>query len=216
MTNCLKVSGNMKCCLKVSYTDMYPSWKSDSLRANYVQLAVVTWKPLPCNQFCSVLNLNLQHKQPQPPKKKKKKIKSKKICTIFVIIFFFFLYAGDCFHSSCVYVCLHVLLLVQIWNVDILLIYTKTNKFSQLADDMLVGVFPLFSQPSTEKTNLRMYIISLQIFTRQVARYAAPISYNFLNLIRLPRDAKDSKTIFEKVSLLLHCLLNSAFLNVLL
>lgn len=32
----------------------------------------------------------------------------------------------------------------------------------------------------------------------QVARYAAPISYNFLNLIRLPKDAKTRKTVFEK------------------
>lgn len=36
-------------------------------------------------------------------------------------------------------------------------------------------------------------------FARMVARYAPPISYNFLNLIRLGSNAK---TIFERVSAL--------------
>lgn len=36
----------------------------------------------------------------------------------------------------------------------------------------------------------------LVVSVRMVARYAPPVSYNFLNLIRLG----DQKTIFEKVS----------------
>ncbi|KAK1385940.1 LMBR1 domain-containing protein 2-like [Heracleum sosnowskyi] len=40
--------------------------------------------------------------------------------------------------------------------------------------------------------------VSLLMICGQVARYAAPISYNFLNLIRLPKYAKTRKTVFEK------------------
>ncbi|GFY94056.1 LMBR1-like membrane protein [Actinidia rufa] len=72
-----------------------------------------------------------------------------------------------CFCSPDVYVCLHVLFIVQSWHDDVLLANTKTNQLSQLAYDMLVSM---------------------------VARYAPPISYNFLNLIRI--DGK--KTIFEE------------------
>ncbi|KAI7754493.1 hypothetical protein M8C21_010814 [Ambrosia artemisiifolia] len=50
-------------------------------------------------------------------------------------------------------------------QIDFLLTYSKSNKFSQPFDDMLV------------------------------ARYAPPISYNFLNLINLPRNAT---TVFER------------------
>lgn len=42
-------------------------------------------------------------------------------------------------------------------------------------------------------------LIINNIVVRMVARYAPPISYNFLNLIRLDGNAK---TIFEKVGLL--------------
>lgn len=41
-----------------------------------------------------------------------------------------------------------------------------------------------------------------------VARYAAPISYNFLNLIRLDDNAK---TIFEKVTSTVNHLLSASF-----
>jgi hypothetical protein len=37
-----------------------------------------------------------------------------------------------------------------------------------------------------------------------VARYAPPISYNFLNLIRLDEQGKRLETIFEKVILSYH------------
>ncbi|KAL1831753.1 hypothetical protein ACET3Z_001404 [Daucus carota] len=40
--------------------------------------------------------------------------------------------------------------------------------------------------------------VSLLRICGQVARYAAPISYNFLNLIRLPKSVKTRKTVFEK------------------
>lgn len=44
---------------------------------------------------------------------------------------------------------------------------------------------------------VNFWYIFILIFLRMVARYAPPISYNFLNLIHLDKDAK---TIFEKVS----------------
>lgn len=37
---------------------------------------------------------------------------------------------------------LHILFPVQDWNADVLLIHAKTNKFCQLAYDMLVSSFP--------------------------------------------------------------------------
>ncbi|KAK2981430.1 hypothetical protein RJ640_004044 [Escallonia rubra] len=81
-----------------------------------------------------------------------------------------------CFCSSDVHVHLHVLFVVQSWNAHVLLINTKTDKLSQLAYDLLVG-------------------FNSNISARMIARYAPPISYNFLNLISL---GEKKKTIFEK------------------
>jgi hypothetical protein len=45
-------------------------------------------------------------------------------------------------------------------------------------------------------------VIHQILFCRMVARYAPPISYNFLNLIRLGGNAK---TTFEKVIVVFFC-----------
>ncbi|KAK7809528.1 lmbr1 domain-containing protein 2 like protein a, partial [Quercus suber] len=86
---------------------------------------------------------------------------------------------GSCFRSSDVYVHMHILFLVQNWNADVLLTDTQANKLGQLAYDLLELV-------------IRSHF---HISARMVARYAPPISYNFLNLIRLDGD---EKTIFEQ------------------
>ncbi|AQK56420.1 LMBR1-like conserved region family protein isoform X3 [Zea mays] len=72
---------------------------------------------------------------------------------------------GCCFCTLDVYVHLHILFIIQDWYVDVLFPDSKTNQLCQLAYDLMV------------------------------ARYAPPISYNFLNLIRLGGNAK---TTFEK------------------
>ncbi|AQK75060.1 LMBR1-like membrane protein [Zea mays] len=72
---------------------------------------------------------------------------------------------GCCFCPLDVYVHLHILFIIQDWHVDVLFSDSKTNQLCQLAYDLMV------------------------------ARYAPPISYNFLNLIRLGGNAK---TTFEK------------------
>ncbi|KAD5318001.1 hypothetical protein E3N88_17947 [Mikania micrantha] len=53
-----------------------------------------------------------------------------------------------------------------------------------------IGMLTFYSLTPSQTSS-----VSLLMICSQVARYAPPISYNFLNLIRLPRDAR---TIFER------------------
>jgi len=107
---------------------------------------------------------------------------------------------------------LHILFFVQNWNVNVLLINTQADKFSQLAYDMFVSFstqsYAVIISPSPAPffgpSSLlgKVGLSSCIICARMVARYAPPISYNFLNLINL--DSKE--TIFEKVTFLLSSL----------
>lgn len=108
-----------------------------------------------------------------------------------------------------VYMC--VCTYYSLFKFGMLTFYSFTPRQTNSVSLLMICSYESFSLYSTTRKNcFKMCIISFQVFTRQVARYAAPISYNFLNLIRLPTDAKDSRTIFEKVSLFLLCLSNSA------
>ncbi|CAL5054422.1 unnamed protein product [Urochloa decumbens] len=73
--------------------------------------------------------------------------------------------SGCCICPLDVYVHLHILFIIQDWYVDVLFSGSETNQLCQLTYDLMV------------------------------ARYAPPVSYNFLNLIRLGGNAK---TTFEK------------------
>ena len=104
--------------------------------------------------------------------------------------------SGGCIYTADVHVYLHVLLTIQDRDAHVLFINPKADELRESTHDLLVSSFlnisyylSLISQQSN--------ILINRIFTliRMVARYAAPISYNFLNLIRLG----DTKTIFEKV-----------------
>lgn len=70
--------------------------------------------------------------------------------------------AGGCFCSIDLHVCLHILFLVPNWNVNILLIDSKANKFSQLAYDMLVILFHLDLSLCARTSFCRMNVIQKQ------------------------------------------------------
>lgn len=57
----------------------------------------------------------------------------------------YFIITGLCLRPSDVYVCLHVLFIVQSRNANVLFVDTKTNKLCQLADDMLVRFYCCFT-----------------------------------------------------------------------
>lgn len=111
----------------------------------------------------------------------------------------FHLFTGCCICPFDVYMHLHLLLTVSDWDVNVLFSDSETNQFCQLAYDLLVSFlcFPFHTWlDSFTKAVHSFYTLYQMLFCRMVARYAPPISYNFLNLIRLGGDAK---TTFEKV-----------------
>ena len=74
------------------------------------------------------------------------------ICSLFIQLFINFTngfskknnstnaFADSCICSSDVHVHLYILFFIQDWNANVLFIYTETNKFGELAYDMLVSV----------------------------------------------------------------------------
>lgn len=61
------------------------------------------------------------------------------ICNLVHLIISTCLLAGFCIHTSDVHVHMYILFIAQNWNVDVLLVDTKTNKFGQPAYDLLVS-----------------------------------------------------------------------------
>lgn len=102
------------------------------------------------------------------------------------------LLSGICFCTFGVYVRLYILFSFQNWDADDLFLDSSTNKFCESTNDLLVSeylsiIFSLIK-------NLHAYRWFIWYLFRMIARYAPPISYNFINLIQL-----HSETIFEKV-----------------
>jgi hypothetical protein len=95
-----------------------------------------------------------------------------------------YLSTGCCIRSFDVYVHMHILFTISDWDVNVLFSDSTTNKFCQLAYDLFVSLY------------CSAFYVSCASCPQFVARYAPPISYNFLNLIRLGGNVK---TTFEKV-----------------
>ncbi|XP_008677357.1 LMBR1-like conserved region family protein isoform X2 [Zea mays] len=104
---------------------------------------------------------------------------------------------GCCFCTLDVYVHLHILFIIQDWYVDVLFPDSKTNQLCQLAYDLFVSFNASFFMVDMFlfQSHLTHCSHAPNLVCRMVARYAPPISYNFLNLIRLGGNAK---TTFEK------------------
>jgi hypothetical protein len=107
-------------------------------------------------------------------------------------------FTGCCFCTLDVYVHLHILFIIQDWYVDVLFPDSKTNQLCQLAYDLFVSFNASFFMVDMFlfQSHLTHCSHAPNLVCRMVARYAPPISYNFLNLIRLGGNAK---TTFEKV-----------------
>jgi hypothetical protein len=110
-----------------------------------------------------------------------------------------YLSTGCCIRSFDVYVHMHILFTISDWDVNVLFSDSTTNKFCQLAYDLFVSLYCsafYVSCASCPQFVQLIQAVHRMLFCRMVARYAPPISYNFLNLIRLGGNVK---TTFEKV-----------------
>lgn len=94
---------------------------------------------------------------------------------------------------------MHILFAISDWDVNVLFSDSTANKFCQFAYDLFVSsycsAFLCFVCFLSNSFN-SFWAVHRMLFCRMVARYAPPISYNFLNLIRLGGNVK---TTFEKV-----------------